>query len=148
MDSGVKRWGYNNQPWNRILQIHFFMASVFVFCLGVFLVLKGYPAYLTGFSTSCSLPFHPYFSLLSSPFLLSLLTPLCPFWLDSTQALYATCPSARLYLREPQSLSLELPLLGFMRCPPSSLLCVSLTPSCFLLLPAVLYKYRHTHTQQ
>lgn len=49
---------------------------------------------------------------------LSLLTPLCPFWLDSTQALYATCPSVRLYLREPQSLSLELPLLGFMRCPP------------------------------
>lgn len=29
--------------------------------------------------------------------------------------------------------------------PPLSLLCVALTPSCFLLLPAVLYKYTETH---
>lgn len=76
----------------------------------------------------------------------SRLAPLCPFGVDNTQALYPTCPSARLYLREPSSLSLELPLLGFWPCPPpppSYLFCVSLTPSCFLLRPAVLYKYRH-----
>lgn len=29
--------------------------------------------------------------------------------------------------------------------PPLSLLCVALTPSCFLLIPAVLYKYTETH---
>ena len=77
-------------------------------------VLKVSTAYVTGFSTSCSSPSLPYPPSLPP----SRLTPLCPFGLDSTLALYATCPSARLYLREPQALSLELSLLGFWPRPP------------------------------
>lgn len=92
------------------------MASVFVFCFGVFLVL---PCICDRIQHQLLLAISPLFLPSVSPLpSLSLLTPLCPFWLDSTQALYATCPSVRLYLREPQSLSLELPLLRFMRCPP------------------------------
>lgn len=38
----------------------------------------------------------------------------CLYWLDNTQPLYATCLSARLHLREPLLLSLELPLAAFV----------------------------------
>lgn len=107
-------WGEGAGRWSKVLRILFWRGSLDFLCFvcGVFSV-KGYAAYVTGFSTSCSSP-----SLPSPPIPPSLLTPLCPFGLDNTQALYATCPSARLYLREPQPLSLELPLLGFWPCPP------------------------------
>lgn len=95
-----------------------------VFCVlfVVFSVLKGYR---TQHQLLLAIPS-------VSPIPPSRLTPLCPFWLDNTQALYATCPSARLYLGEPRSLGLELPLLGFWPCPPPPpfpLLCVSLSHS-------------------
>lgn len=38
----------------------------------------------------------------------------CPYWLDNTQPLYATCPSARLHLREPLSPSSVLLLSAFV----------------------------------
>lgn len=76
----------------------------------------------------------------------------CPYWLDNTQPLYATCPSARLHLREPLSPSLELPLSAFVwilvKPPSSSPLFPRLFLSCSVLLAvalcAVLYKHRHT----
>lgn len=76
----------------------------------------------------------------------------CPYWLDNTQPLYATCPSARLHLREPLSPSLELPLSAFVwilvKPPSSSPVFPRLFLSCSVLLAvalcAVLYKHRHT----
>lgn len=95
-------------------------CGVFCVLFVVFSVLKGYR---TQHQLLLAIPS-------VSPIPPSRLTPLCPFWLDNTQALYATCPSARLYLGEPRSLGLELPLLGFWPCPPPPpfpLLCVSLS---------------------
>lgn len=140
--------GYNGQPWNTILHICFCMASAY-FCalFGVFLVLKGYRAYVTGFSTSCSLPFHPYFSL--PP-------PLHPlYWHPFVPSDWTT---HRPFMPPVHQLDCTLGSLSHWAwsclCwdsgdvpppPPPSLLCVALTPSCFLLLPAVLYKYAETH---
>lgn len=119
MDSGEGGGGRDMeyQPPDTLLEG---FCGVFCVLFVVFSVLKGYR---TQHQLLLAIPS-------VSPIPPSRLTPLCPFWLDNTQALYATCPSARLYLGEPRSLGLELPLLGFWPCPPPPpfpLLCVSLS---------------------
>lgn len=116
--------------------------------------LEGYTGTVAGFSTSCSLQCHSPHCPHTHPHPTLLLWHLpCPYWLDNTQPLYATCPSARLHLREPLSPSLELPLSAFVWIlvkPPSSSSPVfpRLFLSCSVLLAvalsAVLYKHRHT----
>ena len=95
------------------------------------------------FSLPSSIPSYP-----PPPFLWH---PPCPHWLDNTQPLYATCPSARLHLREPLSPSSELPLAAFVWILVESPLLPPLLPSFLphsVLLSfapcAVLYKHRHT----
>lgn len=77
--------------------------------------------------------------------------PSCPHWLDNTQALYATCPSARLHLGEPLSPSSELPLAAFVWIlvkypppPPFRLLSSPPALSCSLLLPALSFTNKDT----
>lgn len=144
-----------------------FVWGVCVLCVCI-CVLEGYTGTVTGFSTSCSLRCPPPFPFLpplpSYQSLLSCDTPPppspCPYWLDNTKPLYATCPSARLHLREPLSLSSELPLAAFVwilvKPPPppppppplSPSPCSPLFLSHSVLLSfaprAVLYKHRHT----
>lgn len=96
------------------------------------------------FSLPSSIPSYP-----PPPFLWH---PPCPHWLDNTQPLYATCPSARLHLREPLSPSSELPLAAFVwilvESPllPTPLPSFSLTLSCSLLLPVL--SFTNTDTQK
>lgn len=70
------------------------------------------------------------------------------------QALYATCPSARLHLREPLSLSSELPLAAFVwilvKSPllPFFLLSFSLTLSGVVSFAPCAVPHKHRHTER
>lgn len=96
----------------------------------------------------------PHFSLPSSPPTPPFLWhPPCPNWLDNTQPLYATCPSARLHLREPLSLRSELPLAAFVWIlvkpplrPPLSSLSFSLCLALFCSLCCPLQTQTHIQT--
>lgn len=103
--------------------------------------LEGYTGTVTSLRTSCSLENHPL--------LLPVTPPPCPLWVDNMQPLYATCPSARLHLREPPSPSWDLPLAAFVWILLSLSHPFSLPPRsslCSLRCPLQTQTHRKTHT--
>lgn len=157
---------YKIQPTNLILTVRlgvlFIFCALFDVCVCLYVCIGGLHRDSDRIQHQLLLAKPPPLLLLLPSFLLShpplpfLWHPPCPYWLDNTQPLYATCPSARLHLREPLSPSSELPLAAFvwilvnspllprLSSPFSLSLCLALFRS--LCCPLQTQTHRKTHT--